>query len=229
PPGGAGARGGGGWTREVATLGTMALCCLVAQGAVQDWGAVFLREQRGAAPGAATLGYVVFSVFLVLVRLVGDRLAARFGAVLLLRAFVGLAVAGMLLVVLVPAAAAGVLGFALVGAGLSVLDPLVSSAAGRLGGGDPGTTARGVAHVATLGHLGLLLGPPAIGWLSELLGLGPAMAAAVLLMVPGVALAAGPVRVWNTVPARAPVQPVPAAAPSGGDSARSTRPAAAPV
>ncbi|MFJ5265706.1 MFS transporter [Streptomyces sp. NPDC088387] len=203
----------GGWSRDVVVLGAMGLCCLVVQGGVQDWGAVFLHSERDAAPGIASLGYVGFSAALVLVRLVGDRLAGRYGEALLLRGFAWLAVAGMLVAVLAPWTWLAVAGFAVVGAGVSILDPLVSSAAGRLGADPSGatrTTARNVAQVASLGHLGVLLGPPFIGWLSELMGLGSALVVAGLLLLPGVVLAAGRVKVW-----REPLPTGPAAAAPG--------------
>jgi hypothetical protein len=47
----------------------------------------------------------------------------------------------------------------------------------------------GVAIASTLGYGGLLLGPPAIGFLAGTLGLGPSLATVSVLAVVGVAIA----------------------------------------
>jgi MFS family permease len=70
------------------------------------------------------------------------------------------------------------IGFGLVGLGLSVAYPLVFSAAGN----HP-TLSRGraVASVATLGYAGFLAGPPLLGWLAEPTSLRAVMIVIVIL------------------------------------------------
>jgi MFS family permease len=165
---------------EALVLGLLGLGCLVAQGAVQDWGTVFLREQRSATPFLASAGFVAFSGMLVLGRLLGDRLRAAFSDSSLFRAFAFLAFAGMAFSVVVPSAPAGVLGFGLFGAGLSILDPILSSAVGN---GRRRPVAAVIAQVATLSQTGLLLGPPAIGWLADWIGLPGALLLPALLIL----------------------------------------------
>ncbi|UNO39184.1 MFS transporter [Streptomyces sp. MST-110588] len=176
----------GGWSGRVLALGGLGLCCLVAQGALQDWGALFLREERGASPFAATLGYLAFCTTLTLGRMAGDRLRARFRPATVVRLFALTAVLGLAVSLTASSQASTIGGFAVFGWGLSILDPVINSAAGH-GAGDGGreeTTSTAIAHVATLGHVGLLLGPPLIGWLTELVGIGWA------LVLPGVAVCA---------------------------------------
>ena len=78
------------------------------------------------------------------------------------------------------------LGFAAVGLGLSIIYPLVFSAAGN----HPTVTAgRAVASVATAGYTGFLAGPPILGWLAELTSLRLMMGVIVLLAALTAALA----------------------------------------
>ncbi|MFI9747066.1 MFS transporter [Streptomyces sp. NPDC052494] len=181
-PGAGGWRAG--WNGRVLLLGLLGLCCLVAQGALEDWGAVYLREERGASTFLAMAGLVAFSGTLVAGRLVGDRLRERYDDGTLLRAFALLAAAGLGLSLVSSAYGVAIAGYALFGAGLSVLDPIVSSAAGQAAADDrEETIASAVAHVATLSHTGLLLGPPAIGWLAHGVGLTRALVLPALLVL----------------------------------------------
>ncbi|MFB7588393.1 MFS transporter [Streptomyces sp. NPDC056169] len=181
-PGSGGWRAG--WNGRVLQLGLLGLCCLVAQGALEDWGAVYLREERGASTFLAMAGLVAFSGTLVAGRLIGDRLREKYDDGTLLRAFALLAAAGLGLSLATSSYGVSLAGYALFGAGLSVLDPIVSSAAGHAAADDrEETIASAVAHVATLSHTGLLLGPPAIGWLAHGVGLTRALVLPALLVL----------------------------------------------
>jgi hypothetical protein len=73
-----------------------------------------------------------------------------------------------------------IMGFALVGAGVSCIFPLILSAASRTPGLAPGTA---IAAMATAGYTGFLVGPPLLGSLAELVTLRGALA---LLAISGV-------------------------------------------
>ncbi|MBV2155382.1 MFS transporter [Kitasatospora sp. SUK 42] len=174
------AGGRGRWSRKVVLLGGLGLCCLVAQGAIEDWGAVFITEDQHGSRFTATIGFTAFSATVTIGRLVGDRLRERFETTRLLRVFAALGVVGLTVSLVTPVSAVTVVGFALFGWGMSILDPVISSAAGHSAGGGEKETAAAVSQVSTLGHAGFLLGPPAIGWLTELVGLRAS------LVIPGV-------------------------------------------
>ncbi|WP_298837288.1 MFS transporter [uncultured Roseobacter sp.] len=149
-------------------VGLIALSASMGEGAIADWGAVFLRIAVEATEAQAALGYAVFSIMMVLVRLTGGHLTERFGPVLTTRASAVSAFTGMMLVVFSEALGTVLSGFALVGAGYAVLMPLVFSRAARDETMAPGPA---IAAVATLGYGGMLLGPPVIGFIAELTGL----------------------------------------------------------
>lgn len=145
-------------------LGAIAFCSAIGEGAMADWGGVYMDGVVRATPAVAALGYAAFSATMTGGRLIGDWLVGRFAPSLLVRGGGLLAGVGLLLAILVPQTATTLLGFALVGAGLSVAIPLVFSAAGRVPDLPPGT---GIAGVATIGYAGFLAGPPVIGVVAE--------------------------------------------------------------
>jgi fucose permease len=111
-------------------------------------------------------------------RFSGDRLVAGLGGDLVVRAGGALAAAGLGLTLLIGSPLIAVLGFGLVGAGLSCVFPVVLSSAARTPGLPPSAA---IAAVCTVGYSGFLLGPPAIGGLAELIGLPGALGLVVLL------------------------------------------------
>ena len=161
-------------------LGLMCFASFLAEGAMLDWSAVFLRDFRGFAAASAGFGYACFSVAMALGRLTGDRLIARFGPVWAVRTGAALAVAGFLVVAFAPGALAALGGFVLIGLGASNIVPVMFSAAGRLPGTPP---AIAIATATTLGYAGLLSGPALIGFVAHASSLPVAFAAVAGLLV----------------------------------------------
>jgi MFS family permease len=159
-------------------LGVLAFCALVGEGAAADWSAVYLRDSLNSSSGFAAAAYAAFAVMMTLGRLVGDRLAARVGPVRLVRGSALVAGAGLGGALLVDHRIAGVVGFGLLGAGLSCIAPQVFSAAGNR---DPAYAGRALARVASIGYAGFLTGPVVIGAASTLFSLPIALAIPVLL------------------------------------------------
>jgi len=166
------ASGAGQARHGVLLLGLLAFCCLVGEGAAADWSSVYLRDSLGSSAGFAAVAFAAFSLTMTAGRLAGDRLAAAFGPVTLVRACGVLAAIGLGTAVLVGHPVAAVIGFACFGAGLSCIVPQVFSAAGNV---DPGQAGRALARVAGLGYLGFLSGPVLIGGAAGLVGLPRAL------------------------------------------------------
>ena len=161
-------------------LGVLCFVSFLAEGAMLDWSAVFLRDFRDVAAAPAGFGYACFSVAMAAGRLVGDRVIARQGPVWAVRSGAGLAACGFLLVSCVPGLPAALCGFVLIGLGASNIVPVMFSAAGRLPGTSP---AIAIATVTTLGYAGLLSGPALIGFVAHASSLPMAFAAVAGLLV----------------------------------------------
>jgi MFS family permease len=153
--------------RALVWIGAMAFLAMMAEGAVADWSAVYLRSVVQSGPGYAAAGYAGFAFAMAACRLVGDSLVKRFGAANTIRSGASLAAVGFAIVVLWPNVPVDTIGFVLVGLGLANVVPVIFSTAGAVGE----TPARGMAMVASAGYAGILTGPPLIGATSELVGL----------------------------------------------------------
>jgi predicted MFS family arabinose efflux permease len=148
----------------VLLIGALCFMCFLGEGAVLDWSAVFLREQRQVDVSVAGIGYAVFSVAMAVMRLSGDRMTHRFGPRRVLQIGGTLAALGFLAAATIPSAAGTLAGFVLVGIGAGNIVPIFFTAAGRVPGVPPGI---GLATVTTIAYAGLLLGPALIGFVAD--------------------------------------------------------------
>jgi len=177
--------------RVLLALGAAAFFTLLAEGAAADWSAVYLSHSLGATAAVAALGYAGFSLAMASSRTVGDRLNEHIGPVALARWGGVLAASGITFALVVGSTPAALVGFAAMGAGLGVVVPVLFRAAGST----PGVSASvGVAAVSTIGWLGFLAGPPAIGFAASAVGLRNALGLVVLatLALAFLARSAGP-------------------------------------
>ena len=179
--------------RLLLTLGLVTFCVLLGEGAMADWGAVFLRRSLGTGEGLAAAGYAAFSLAMAAGRFGGDATIARLGPVRTTRLGGALAAAGMAFALGVNQPWSVLAGFTLVGAGFATVVPIVFSAAGRLAGVAPGVA---ISAVSTAGYFGFLVGPPLIGrvaeWSSLRLGLGVIGFLSVLTALLAPAVGGGP-------------------------------------
>jgi len=171
-------------------LGLLALCGQVGEGSAGDWSAVYLHANLHTSASVAAVALGAFSVTMAAGRVAGDRLAARFGPVRLVRASGLVAGLGLAAGLLIGTPAAAVAGFALLGLGLAGIFPQIVTAAARLA---PEQAGRNIGRIAAVAYSGLLSGPVAIGAIASGVGLRAALGAPAALAVL-VAAAAGVMR-----------------------------------
>jgi predicted MFS family arabinose efflux permease len=192
------------------------LCCILflAEGAMLDWSAVFLRSERGFAIADAGLGYAAFSVAMAAGRLTGDRLTARLGPVHIVRYGSAIAAAGFVLACALPWRATSLAGFILIGIGASNVVPVLFSAAGRIPASSTGVA---IATVTTFGYAGMLIGPAAIGFVAHATSLPFALGGLAVLLAAVAACASIVRRTYAPDPT---LRAEPAAASGSAGSAR---------
>lgn len=165
-------------TRGLAVLGAVAFAAFLAEGVLQDWSAVYLREVIGADESVAASGFAVLVATMTAGRLVADRLVLRAGPARFAAAGGLVAAAGLLLVVVADRAWLAIAGLALAGAGLAGQAPTVFSLAGHHAATSAARMPVGqaIAAVSTVGYFGFLAGPAVVGGVAELAGLRAAVA-----------------------------------------------------
>lgn len=161
-------------------IGLLCFIMFLAEGAVLDWSAIFLTSLRGVMPSYGGLGYAAFALSMMVGRLAGDAVVRQLGGALVVVIGSLCAAAGLFLAALCPAWVAGILGFALMGAGCSNIVPVLYTAVGRQKI-MPEHVA--IPAITTLGYAGILIGPAAIGVVAQIGSLSIAFLAVGLLLV----------------------------------------------
>lgn len=163
----------------VLLLAILAGTMFLVEGAMLDWGALLIVEKDLADTERAGLGYMLFSVAMVIGRLTGDRTVATLGSLRVLVAGGVLAILGVIVLLTAPWTVVAFAGFILVGLGAANLVPVLFSMAGRQTVMPVGLA---IAAVTTTGYAGVLIGPAAIGFVAHLTSLPTAFWLLAILM-----------------------------------------------
>lgn len=150
-------------------LGAMALLCMIPEGSVLDWSALFLRDELDASVEVSGFAYAAFAATMAVMRFTGDLIRDRFGAIRTFRVSALVAAAGLVVAGFAPSPSIAIVGFAVSGLGIANLVPIAFSAAGNLPGLPPGV---GISLVTFLGYSGMLFAPSLIGFIAAHVGLG---------------------------------------------------------
>lgn len=145
------------------TLGTIAFCSMICEGAMFDWSVVYFKKVITAPIALQGAGFTAFMFTMAGGRFIADWFAHRFGLKRTLQVSGSLTATGLLIAVIFPYFYTALAGFLLVGAGVSSVVPMVYSAAGKSKTMSPGVA---LAAVSTIGFVGFLVGPPVIGFIA---------------------------------------------------------------
>jgi predicted MFS family arabinose efflux permease len=145
-------------------IALVALIFMVAEGAIADWSALYLKKIVKIKLEFIGFGYAGFSLAMTIGRFFGDWVSKKLGSwkLIWLGSLVGLS--GFMLVLL-PYDFVVLTGFTIVGLGFSAIVPEVYRMAANVKGIK---TTDGVSFISASANIGFLLGPVALGFLAEL-------------------------------------------------------------
>ncbi|EMY5616531.1 MFS transporter [Providencia stuartii] len=164
----------------VLVIGIICFAIFLAEGTVLDWSAVFLIEHHGLEESLGGLGFAAFATTMTIGRLTGDKIVMRVGSARVVFWGALLACIGFMIAVLSPYLSIAIIGYALVGAGCSNIVPVMFSSIGKQ---NTMPEALAVPAVSTLGYLGILAGPAAIGFVAFQFTLATALLTIAALLV----------------------------------------------
>lgn len=166
------------WPRgALLIMGLLIFAGASAEGVMQDWSVLYLKQEVHMPQDRAAIGYAAFAGAMAVMRFLADVLRTRFSERLLLRGSGILTAVAMGMVLLSGDPVISIIGFAFIGAGLAMVVPILFGAASRV----PGTTpAAAIAAVSSIGYSGFMIGPPLIGGIAQHASLTAAMGVVVV-------------------------------------------------
>ena len=137
---------------------------MACENTMYDWSGIYIRQVLHGSKATATIAFVVYMVAMTSGRLLGDRMADRFGIQRVLAGSGILITSGFTIIVLSSYIPITLTGYLLTGFGVSCVVPFVFSLAGKIPMSNPGAA---LASISSLGYLGFLLIPPMIGYVAQ--------------------------------------------------------------
>jgi MFS family permease len=147
-------------------LGFMIFFAALCEGGMFDWSGVYFKEVVGEE--IFTMGYLLFMAFMAFSRFYSDRLIEAIGMKKTYVLGSSIVTAGMLLAIIFPFFYPVLIGFSLVGIGVASVFPMTFTLAGGSKKYSPGMA---ISIISTYGIIGMLVGPPLVGYLAHLIGL----------------------------------------------------------
>lgn len=149
------------WPRgTLLVIGLLIFAGMTAEGVMYDWCVLYMKQELGVPQARAAIGYAVFAAAMAAARFGGDALRSRLPERTVLRGSAALAAVAMAVVLLAQHEGVALVGFALVGAGLAPVAPILFNASTRVPGA---SRAAAIASVTSIGYGGLMVGPPLVG------------------------------------------------------------------
>jgi len=143
-------------------LGLLVFFAAICEGGMFDWSGVYFREVVNV--DLFTLGYLIFMIFMALSRFASDRIIEEFGMQKMYIASASLVFIGIALAVAFPYFWPSMIGFCLVGFGTASIIPMTFLLAGASRKYSPGIA---ISIIATYSIVGMLIGPPMIGYIAH--------------------------------------------------------------
>lgn len=149
--------------RPLLGLAIIAFIVMFNEGAVEHWSNLFLFDVVQVQENQAGFGFIAFSFFMTLGRFLGDGINKKIGALNVINTGSAIAFIGYLFIVSANLNLS-ILGFGILGFGLSVVIPEIY----RLAGKTKGVSASvGISIVSGIGFSGFLIGPILLGFISN--------------------------------------------------------------
>lgn len=142
--------------------------CMACENTMYDWSALYFQKEVNPQRTIASAAFVIYLIAMTSGRFFGDRLVTRFGIKTVLRYCGIFILAGLTTAVALPFTVTAIMGYILVGFGVSCIVPMVFSLAGRSKNMSSSTA---LASISTIGYLGFVLVPPMVGYIAHAVNL----------------------------------------------------------
>ncbi len=148
----------------VIAVGAVCFIAFLVEGATMDWSGVYLTSTLHWDMSLAGMGFTIFSLAMLLMRLLGDRTVEKLGAKTVVVGGSLISAAGFFAIILSDSVYAIYMGFFAIGMGCANIVPVLFTLLGKqhvMPIGDAVTAS------STMGYLGILIGPAIIGFVSH--------------------------------------------------------------
>lgn len=146
----------------ILSLGLLVFFAAICEGGMFDWTGVYFKEIVGQ--DVFTLGHLSFMIFMAISRFMSDKIIDRIGKERTYILSSITIVCGILIAILLPYFWPVLIGFGMVGLGAAAIFPMTFGLAGK---SEKYSAGMAVSIISTYSIVGMLLGPPLVGYLAH--------------------------------------------------------------
>jgi MFS family permease len=146
----------------IVLLGLLVFFAAVCEGGIFDWSGVYFKDVVKVE--LFTLGYLIFMVFMALSRFFSDVLIEKIGMKQMYIISASLITLGIMILILFPYFWPSIIGLSITGIGVAAIFPMTFILAGTSTKYSAGMA---ISIVATYAIVGMLVGPPLIGYIAH--------------------------------------------------------------
>jgi len=150
--------------KELLKFALICFSSMACENVMYDWSGIYIFKAVHATKVVATAAFVVFMIAVTTGRFAGDHIVNRKGIKMVLQYSGVLIVSGFTVAIAFPYVIPTIVGYGLVGLGVSCMVPLVFGVAAKSKSMSGGPA---IAAVSTVGYLGFLLVPPLVGFVAQ--------------------------------------------------------------
>jgi MFS family permease len=148
--------------KQILLLGLLVFFAAVCEGGIFDWSGVYFKDVVKVE--LFTLGYLIFMVFMALSRFFSDVLIEKIGMKQMYLISASLIALGISVLILFPYFWPSIIGLSITGIGVAAIFPMTFMLAGTSSKYSAGMA---ISIVATYAIVGMLIGPPLIGYIAH--------------------------------------------------------------
>ena len=168
------------WPAIILVLVFITISDSFTEGGIDSWAALFMRDSINVEGFKIGIATICFNFFMVIGRLTGDRIRDKIGVYKFLICLLILTIIGLLIILIFNSVFSSIIGFSIVGFGISSIIPLAYSLASRIEGVD---SAVGISIISISAYGVFMIAPAFMGYIAKYLGINFVFSPMILLFL----------------------------------------------
>ena len=156
------------WPLLIFLLVILTIVDSLCEGGVDAWAALYMRDAIGVDGFQIGIATIFFNLFMVIGRLMGDLIRDKLGVYRFLISLISLSVIGLIIIFNYNSILSSVIGFSILGFGISSIVPLAYSLAGKVKGID---SAVGISIISIAAYGVFMIAPLFMGFIANYFGI----------------------------------------------------------
>tara|TARA_B100000029_G_scaffold516571_1_gene631303 strand:+ start:2192 stop:3343 length:1152 start_codon:yes stop_codon:yes gene_type:complete len=168
------------WPAIILVLVFITISDSFTEGGIDSWAALYMRDSINVEGFKIGIATICFNFFMVIGRLTGDRIRDKIGVYKFLICLLILTIIGLLIILIFNSVFSSIIGFSIVGFGISSIIPLAYSLASRIEGVD---SAVGISIISISAYGVFMIAPAFMGYIAKYLGINFVFSPMILLFL----------------------------------------------